>query len=184
MVFTNYMSDIIKYKHNPFLSDLVIKQGSKKITASANRFDVIDKNTGEVNGACFGTYKKVDKEEFVKIYTANVGVIFELNGAGKKLFQILAMRLQEVSINKDTVYLDEETARELAQKIGIKMAKTTYYTGIKNLIMKKIIAKSVSTNLFFINPNVIFNGDRLVVFNAYEKIKDNDLIDTQSELDI
>jgi hypothetical protein len=45
---------------------------------------------------------------------------------------------------------------------------TQVYLGLGELIKNKIIAPSVNSNLWFINPNVIFNGDRIAFIKEYK----------------
>lgn len=40
------------------------------------------------------------------------------------------------------------------------MSESVFYRGIKELIEKRIIAKTNEKNWYFINPAIVFNGDR------------------------
>ena len=162
---------IIKYTENPFLSDQTeIKFRNKKITIGPTKsFSLIDHSTGDVSGVAFQTYKEVDSNQFIKIYTENVGLIFKLNNTGKKVFQILLRAIQKTAINKDKIYLNLHNAEIIAKEIDVQIKKTSFYVGIKELIKCQIIAKSNDTNVFFINPHVLFNGDRVAFINAFKK---------------
>ena len=62
-------------------------------------------------------------------------------------------------------------------------AKTSQvYLGIGELMANKIIAQSVNPNLWYINPNVIFNGDRIAFIKEYSLKQTKKLKVTQGEL--
>lgn len=161
----------VRYKNNPFINPIEIKTRGKRITVAPTRknFSLLDHDTGEVTGVTFCAYKEVDSEEFIKIYTANVELLFNLKGAGKKVFQILLKAMQEYSINRDTIYLDDETGLEAAKAIDVKISRASFYRGVGDLIQSSIIAKSTRTNLYFINPHIIFNGDRVTFINDFKR---------------
>lgn len=153
---------ILKYKENPFLGKMEIKTRGKKITiGKIDNYSIINHNTGQVSGVAFQGYKEVDNEEFVKIYTANVGLLFELNSSGKKIFQILLKAVQKKAIEKDFIYLNYDECLTLAKSMNINIGKSTFFDGVKDLIFHQILAKSTNINIFYINTNIIFNGDRV-----------------------
>ncbi|HAU3137327.1 hypothetical protein [Salmonella enterica] len=55
---------------------------------------------------------------------------------------------------------------------NIVISSSIFYRGIKELIDKKIIAKSNERNWYFINPSVIFNGVRARFATEIIKKKD------------
>jgi hypothetical protein len=51
----------------------------------------------------------------------------------------------------------------------VKISRTTYFKGMKELADKKFIAETMIQNYYFINPDYMFNGDRLtfiIIFPA------------------
>ncbi|EPI9236239.1 hypothetical protein ACTD34_004674, partial [Yersinia enterocolitica] len=53
-----------------------------------------------------------------------------------------------------------EKAKDIAAQCDFNLSNPVYYRGIKELIDKKIIAQSKSKYIYYINPAVLFNGDR------------------------
>ena len=70
------------------------------------------------------------------------------------------MGLYQKQIGGEEIYLNFETAKEEAEKYESAISKAVYYRGLKELLEKKMIAKSVKRYIFYINPAIIFNGDR------------------------
>ena len=100
----------IRYEENPFIEDMVVPIRGQRVQMSrVGRDDnvLVNQATGEVQGTHITTYKKVDSEQFIKLFTANIALTFELGAAGIKAFSVLAWILQDRSISKDLVPLDK-----------------------------------------------------------------------------
>lgn len=161
-----------KFDRNPFWNVRQLETRGKKIFFNkVSSHSIINHDTGQLSGVSIQSYKEVDSEEFVKIYTANVGLIFDLNPSGKKVFQILLIALQKNSINRDSVLFSSRIGLEIANKHSIKIGETTFYRGLEELLRQNIIAKSLESNLYFINPHIIFNGDRIDFINSFKRIQ-------------
>ena len=46
------------------------------------------------------TFKRVDSEQFVKLFTANIGLTFDLSSAGIKAFNVLLWAVQKQAFAK------------------------------------------------------------------------------------
>jgi hypothetical protein len=49
------------------------------------------------------------------------------------------------------------------------MADATYYRGMKELLEKGFLAESTVQNKYFLNPDYMWNGDRLAFVKEYRK---------------
>jgi hypothetical protein len=68
----------------------------------------------------------------------------------------------------------------LAEKIDhFVLSESIFYRGIKELIEKRIIAKTNEKNWYFINPAIVFNGDRARFVS--EIIKKKEAMEEQPE---
>ena len=164
-----------KHTKNPFLPDTVqnTKGGVRKIAGSQkDRMMVVSESTGEMlaGGVGFWQFQEVDKTQFLKIYINGVKAITELSSAGAKVFEILYRELQEHK-DKDQVYLSYKT---IDQEIT-PISRDTFNRGMTNLIEKKFIAESQIQSLYFINPDFIFNGDRLSLVKTFIKVDRGEL---------
>jgi hypothetical protein len=160
-----------KYKVNPFVNNGVLKidRGKKTIIAGGTKDVMVDTQTGDVTGmAMLHKYKEVDKNQFIKIYIDEVKSLFDLSKTGIRAFNYV---LSCMLINKDEIYLNIHKLVEYAEWSNTSQA----YKGLGELIANKIIAPSVEPNIWFINPNVIFNGDRIAFIREYrmKEKKDN-----------
>jgi hypothetical protein len=159
---------LIKYNHNPFIENALAntKQGVKRISNNdGNKMMVVSENTGEIIApAGFWQAQEVDKTQFVKLYINGVKAFKDLTGAGTKVFEVLYLIIQE-SIGKDFLYL---SFIEVNQQVT-PMSKATFMKGMKELIIKGFIAESMVQNKYYLNPDYIWNGDRLAFVKEYRK---------------
>jgi hypothetical protein len=155
-----------RFSENPFLKSLDVKKSPKQVRVSilgATNNVLLNQDTGEIQGTHIVSYKEVDDAEFVKVFTRNIALTFNLSSAGIKAFNILMYAVQYNAIKKDVVKIDERILINfLKQYPEIKgYALSTLYRGINELIISGIIARHDWASFFFINPNFIFNGDRI-----------------------
>lgn len=100
-----------------------------------------------------GAQKRKDGLAFRKIYFEALEVMRDLNPPAVK---ILCYILTNMTPGTDEIHLSFSQVREWC---GFS-ASQSYYTGITDLVEKRIVAKSQEHNKFFINTNYFFNGDR------------------------
>lgn len=169
---------VIRYDENPFVGDLVVPVKGQRVQISRLGRDdnvLVNQATGEVQGTHLTTFKKVDSEQFIKLFSANIGLTFELRSAGIKAFSVLVWTLQDKSISKDLVPLDkyvlEDFLKSQEKKLALSMA--TFGRGLSELEDAKIIAKHKRQGWYFINPNFIFNGDRIAFTTVIERKRKN-----------
>jgi len=168
-----------RYKANPFLENMLVPIKGKQVKLSKLGRDdniLVNQNTGEVQGTHVTTYKKVDSEQFIKLFTANIGMTFDLSAAGIKTFSVLLWVVQNDAIAKDTVYLDALVLNDFIESHSmsrkpLKLSITTYKRGLNELEKAQIIAKTMRKGTYFINPNFVFNGDRVAFTTMIEKKK-------------
>lgn len=166
-----------RYKTNPFVSNMMIPVKGKQIKLSRLGKDenvLINQKTGEVQGTHLTTYKRVDGEQFVKLFTANVGLTFDLTSAGIKAFSVLLWSVQKKAISKDEVdldsyVLDDFMAEHKGKEPPLKLSLATFKRGINELERAQIAAKTIRQGRYFINPNFVFNGDRIAFTTMIER---------------
>lgn len=184
------MNDLMKverYDVNPFLNELVVpvKQRNVKVSPlGKDRNVLINQETGEHFGTHVTTYKKVDAEKFVKLFTANIALTFNLKPAGIKALSVLIWTVQNTSINKDLVLLDKYCLADFMkahedQEPPLKLSHPTFLRGLAELEKAHIIAKNIRKGWYFINPNFVFSGDRIAFTQIIERdeVKDVELTD-------
>lgn len=171
------------FEKNPFIGNALAntKNRIRKITdKSGNKMMVVDPGTGEVmqTPAGFWYGEEVDRTQFVKLYINGVKAFKELTSPGSKVFELLYLEIQK-QIGKDRVFM----AFGEVDKGVYPMSKATYQRGLKELVEKGFVAPSRTQGWFFINPDYMFNGDRLAFVKEYrlkttpQKVKDDKTLD-------
>lgn len=156
------------YEVNPFLSNAVAntKQGGRRISnKDGNRMMVVSESTGEVIApAGFWQYEEVDKTQFVKLYVNGVKAFKGLTNAGTKVFEVLYLEIQK-NIGKDKIYMGYS---QLDHDIT-PMSEATFNRGMKELVEKAFLAAMPAISWYWLNPDFIWNGDRLAFVKEYRK---------------
>lgn len=159
---------------NPFCFDteLKIETRKKNLTVSRGTELIERKYTSKSYFANIVHTQEVDKEEFIKLYTSQIKAYFDLTKTAYKVFFIF-LRIYQDAIGKDHFYLSCKKAMSLAEKIDhFILSESIFYRGIKELIEKRIIAKTNEKNWYFINPAIVFNGDRARFVSEIRKKKE------------
>jgi len=131
--------------------------------------------TGEIEGVTeIAQIVEVDESQFIKLFTKDLAIWFDLNRAAMRVFGALLTVVQESAIGRDMVFFD---VRSKALE-AFKISKATFYRGLDELIEKGFIARHLSPGWYFINPAMFFNGDRARFVKEYRmKVSDHDQID-------
>lgn len=161
--------DSTKYEKNPFVGDAIssTKPRMKKITNGGNKMLVVGEDTGEVVGpAGFWQAQEVDRAQFVKLYINGVKAFKDLTNAGTKVFEVLYLAVQQ-NIGKDVITLSFQRVDQNITPMG----KTTFFKGLNELIAKRFIAESVISGDYFLNPDYMWNGDRLAFVKEFRVAK-------------
>lgn len=166
-----------RWDHNPFVEDMVIpvKKAAVKLSRLGRDDNVlVNQATGEVEGTHVTTYRKVDGEQFVKLFTANIALTFDLKAAGVKAFNVLVYQMSDKGMSRDLVPLDKYVVEEFLtansdREPPLKLSLPTFLRGLAELEKAQIIAKSIRQGWYYINPNFAFNGDRIAFTTVIER---------------
>jgi hypothetical protein len=176
-------SDFNRNKENPFISEalqvinknIVKKHKTATNTGESAVLTAIDENTGEILGhTTFIRQIEVDEEQFTKFYLSNFNAFFNLKSASIKVFGYILKQLQP---NQDSFYFIIDECVEYTT-----YTKSTIYKGLAELLQNEIIAKGKTESHFFINPLVVFNGNRVTFARTYVKKKANKIDPNQLTL--
>ena len=155
--------DYPEHKRNPALPNLIVPTRNKTVAVANHQLPLFDGDTGEVIESAFiGIKQKVDKEEFIKIYKGQLTALFGLKPQGQRVF---AYFMSATRISADKVYFDTEECKEYTEY----KSANSINLGIINLLELGFIYKTGQSNIYFINPSIFFNGDRMVLVNEYVK---------------
>ena len=173
------MTDLIKhetrrgvtlYEKNPFMFN--VKSHSKRITNKKGDMMLVSQETGEVQSKIAGFWQseEVDSTKFVKLFVKGVKALKELTGAGTKIFEVLYLSVQQ-NIGKDQVFM----AFSAVDQVLTPMSEATYTRGMRELIEKDFIAATKVQGWYWLNPDFVWNGDRLAFVKEYRKIESKEI---------
>ena len=168
---------VVRHEKNPFLEGMVVPVKGQKVQLSRIGKDdnvLVNHATGEVQGTHITTFRNVDADQFVKLFTQNIALTFNLKAAGIKAFNVLMWILQSKAIDKDLIpldkfVLDEFVATHNDRTPPIKLSLPTCGRGLAELEHAQIIAKHIRPGFYYINPNFCFNGDRIAFTTVIER---------------
>lgn len=163
-----YDTEILKtkYEENPFVVDgrfqVPMRKRLKKLD-TAGPLSISDGKGGEVRTAEVREVITVDNDQFIKLFVSNLNVFFDLKPTTMKLVTAVISELSNKKyINGDQIYLNYKTVCDYFEKHDSKsMAKPSYMKALAEMTEKGMIAPSNLPNLFYINPAIFFNGDRI-----------------------
>lgn len=147
---------------NPFLDGFRIKtRPQRKTLTSDRRKGVVDLDTGEIEETA-ELVKRVptDTAPFIKVFSDQLYVVLGLSHAGVRLLTIAWIELSR-DPGRHKVSLSERIAAQHANEAGGHLSRSLYFRGRKELIARGIIAETTEPNLYWINPQIFFNGNRL-----------------------
>lgn len=151
---------------NPFINQVVdsIKTKNSKKTIGTQWREVLDQTTGELKKEqilVLGENKKVDQAEWYKMYNSSIASFYDLPKSCMKIFDFI---MKTINFDEDKVCLHP---KKLEQELNLSIV--TVYKALSLLIDRKIIAKADTPTCYFINPNIAFKGDRILLIQAIEK---------------
>ena len=127
----------------------------------------VDPKTGEVLGhTTFVRQIEADEHKFAKLSLSHFSAFFDLKTQAIKIFGYI---LNQLKPSQDMVifFMDD-----CLSYTGYKTKKPVY-EGLAQLLAAEIIARGSADNLYFINPLIAFNGNRITFAKSYINSKKN-----------
>lgn len=176
--YTKRENEIIKYEINPSVANLLLSdKPRKKFIREKTLTDEkvaavvgvgVNDDFGElVKGSMFISSKKVDSETFVKVYAEGWRVLLDLSGTALKVFKFIYKQVLD-NPKKDSIVLHYTSlkARNL-----IEMSQPTFKSGLNELLNKNCLFSSYEPNIYFLNVQYFFNGERHYLIQEYQLVK-------------
>lgn len=156
---------VVLHTENPFMAGANVATRTRRVTNKRGDMMLVSRGTGEVqsNIAGFWESEEVDSTKFLKLFVNGVRALAELSNPGARVFELLYIEMQN-NVGKDQVYLsftgiEEET----------KISRATFKRGMAELIDKKFLAAMPAVGRYWVNPDFIWNGDRLAFVKEYKR---------------
>jgi len=171
-------------KENPFLkqaveqiqNNIVKKYKTATKTGESAILQAIDTKTGELLGHTqFVRQVELDEEKFTKVYLSQFSAFFDLKPQALRVFGYI---LNQLIPNRDEfIFILEDCMKYTGYK-----SDTSIRIGLSSLLLNNIIARGRADNLYFINPMVTFNGNRVTFARTYIKKKKIEVDPNQTNL--
>lgn len=164
------IKDLPKYTENPFVEKAIEQvdentvQKKRFIKGTKGIEQTIINSDGEVTGqTAFLQQIEVDEDKFAKLYLSQFASFWDLSKPAIRVFGYIITNC--LIPNKDIFYVDKE---EALQYTGYS-SERYILTGLSVLCEHGIIARSTNSYKYFINPLVVFNGNRITFAKTYVK---------------
>ena len=179
------LTDYPSNRENPFLEQVVaemkvsvkrqaIRPKSRGGEAHLMLVDGLGTEHGE---AAFVRQVEVDEEEFTKLFRKGVAQVSGLSTRGTKVWLYICDQLKPGATSVHFMH------SQCLEHTGYK-TRGNILSGLAELLEASIIARSKESSLYFINPAIMFNGNRITFAKSYIKKKISDNLPTQLELEL
>lgn len=162
-----------RYDENPFIVEggftVPLRKRSEVIETRGPASVVVDGQ--QIAVAQIRQIKTVDSDRFVKLFVGELRSFFDLKPTALKILTVLINELSQARyMNGDTVMLNHEIVEEFfTREKAAAPSKTAFYTAVEELIQKGFIAPAKFKPLFYINPAIFFNGDRVQFVKEFRR---------------
>ncbi len=155
---------VVLHTENPFMAGANVATRTRRVTNKRGDMMLVS-NEGELVSQIAGFWEaeEVDSTKFLKLFVNGVRALAELSNPGARVFELLYIEMQN-NVGKDQVYLSF-TGIEGETKIS----RATFKRGMAELIDKKFLAAMPAVGWYWVNPDFIWNGDRLAFVKEYRK---------------
>jgi len=164
------ISDFENHQENPFLDKAVndvkiIKKTEIIRPKGSGEIQMIVNDAGEVTGhSAFVRFVEVDEEKFAKLYLSQLSTFWELSKPAIRVFTYI---LTILIPKKDEFYFFMEDCLKYTKYAS----ERSVLEGLTDLIKAGIIARGKDSIRYYINPLVVFNGDRVTFAKTYIRKK-------------
>lgn len=159
------------YEENPFvekvIKDIKIVRRTQVVRSKGGKEEIqmITSSDGEVMGhSAFMRFIEVDEESFAKVYISQFTAFWDLS---KPAIRVFGYILTVLKPKQDSFIFDMGDCLEHTKYSTEK----SIFEGLSNLIECGIVARSNRHYKYFINPLVVFNGDRVSFAKTFIKRK-------------
>jgi len=170
----NSITKFEEYKENPFIEKAIediniVKKIQTIRPKDKNEIQMIVNSESEVTGhTAFMRYVEVDETQFAKLYLNQFNAFWELSKPAIRVFGYILTKL--VPKKDEFIFIMEECLEHTGYT-----HRNSVMSGISVLIENNIIARTQHHFQYFINPLVVFNGDRVTFAKTYIKKKKEEM---------
>ena len=155
---------VLKYDHNPFWDSTKIPVGGKRVTVENGTY--LDESGEAKDVAGIHVTKRLDRGEFVKVYTTELKHILGLRPTALKVLIYMLHEVQQTP-NSDSLFLAWASAARYFDEQNIRIGRTAFHAAMLQLIQRDVIAESTVPYHYWLNPRFYWNGDRYTFWRTY-----------------
>lgn len=159
---------------NPLVDGFSMTTKRKQVRTGGVQ-EMVDLRTGEVKSAVIIEEQDLDDVHFVKVFTAGIRAAFGLSLTGSRVFQAMLEVYQNQPLTggfADSIYLHFFDGGLDGR--NLEMSERTFRRGLLELLDSGFIFPR-GENLFWVNPNLFFRGDRATFIKTYRRrVKSHD----------
>jgi hypothetical protein len=129
----------------------------KYITETSDGYALLDKYTGEVLE--YKQVKKVNVDEFIKVYLASIPEMFSLPGQQLKILMAIwkVSSFNEMWETEGNIFLNDKDFKMSIRKMGLDLSNATIDTALHNLTKAGFISR-IGKGKYMLNPHYFFKG--------------------------
>lgn len=154
-----------RYEDNPFATGEGFRVPVRSRSEVIETAGPVTLSVGEerLEAAEIRRVKAVDTEPFVKVFVSELDRFYKLTPTALRIVTCLIHDIGKIRIGDgDKVMIREQAIAKSMTDHGQKPPSTAaFYKAMHELIEKGFVAPSVDPPLYFINPAIFFNGDRV-----------------------
>lgn len=176
--------DLEVHSDNPFIEGIGYSKSRKTEVIYNGDKALINMRTGEIDEEeqiAIARVRYVDSDQFVKLYVGYIHVFFDLGGPAQRVARFVLEQVGRRALGKGEVLLSfHEYETFYSGQKGV--SRPTFMRGLQELAAKNLIAKTPNSNIWWINPAMIFNGDRArFITDIRRKKKEANLLEKQGQ---
>lgn len=146
------LTDFEIHRKNPFIKDLFIKESTKVTKIQDTDLRITD-SSGHVKGkVVYAKEHNVDRTPFVKMFEFEF--LNDIGKSGVAMFVFIANHAIKYGQDKIIILVDDVISRTEYN------SPTPIYKGIAALVQVKVLARTASPNIFWLNPAILYKGER------------------------
>ena len=178
------IKELQEFAENPFLESFQPSMRRKnEVLVSDDNRAIINTRTGEIDddSIAIARVKIVDSDQFVKVYVSELHIFFDLSRPAQRVVEFLLHQVSRAVGRGEVLMHFSDFERFFVGREG--GSRQTFMRGLQELAAKRLIAKSLTPNIWFINPTMTFNGDRMRFITEYRrrKVTAKDMLEQQGQ---
>lgn len=156
----------MRYKENPSLSQASgnSRAGTRRISnVKGDKMLIVSQEAMEIIAPTgFHETAEADRTQLVRLYIDEIGTFQGLTSTGIRVFEFIFLLVQQ------NPGIDELTLHySVVEKHKFDMSPATFKRGMRELLEKGFIYESMTPNLYWLNIDYLFNGNRLAFIKEF-----------------